>query len=501
MASDDPAVAVRGNRLIRVIVALPMAPSDDLLWSMVVGPPEMTAIVVLDIGKTNIKLSATTPDGSILETLSTLNVVQDGPPYRHHDIVGLEAWLMARLHELAARHAIDAIVTTAHGAAGVLIAPDGPVLPMIDYDQPLPEEIVRAYAGMAGSYRERGSHMMMGASHLARQMLWQETCWPAQFSRATAMLATPQYWAWRLSGVAASEVTALSAQTHLWSPADQRPTELVKARCWLHLIPPLRPAWETLGSIRPEIAARTGLSPDTTVLCGIHDSSANFYRYQAAGLSDFVVVSTGTWIVMLSDRVADADRERPAHTVNADVHGRPIPGMLTMGGREFELVADHTTGPGSREALARIVATGTMALPSFGPDDGLFPGSARRGRIEGPLAEERSARFSLAALYAALLTAKCIEDMPFASTIVVDGGFVKDPLYGEILAALLPDRRVLVNRDASGTTTGAALLAGHTTRRQPAPLSVEQPDAAGLLPLSDYRAAWRTRCQTTMEPA
>ncbi len=449
------------------------------------------AVVVLDIGKTNIKLSATTPDGAVVETLSTPNVELDGPPYRHHDIVGLEAWLLDGLSNLAARHAVSAIVTTAHGGRGVLVGAEAAVLPMVDYEQPIPDEVARAYAAIAGSFRERGSPIMLGASHVARQMLWQETCWPQDFARARAILMIPQYWAWRLSGVPASEVTALSAQSHVWSPADQRPTALVRERGWLHLIPPLRPAWQVLGPLKPEIVARTGLAPDTAVLCGIHDSSANFYRYQAAGLSDFVVVSTGTWIVMLSDRTeTEFDRERPGHSINANIFGRPIPGMLTMGGREFQSVAGDAKGPGSHAALARIVATRTMALPSFASDDGLFPGTAHRGRIEGPLAEDRASRFALAALYAALLTAKCIEDMPRTSTIVVDGGFVRDALYGEILAALFPDRRVLVNRDSAGTTTGAALLASHATRKRPAPLSVEVANVAGIPPLSEYRADW-----------
>lgn len=456
----------------------------------------MNAVVVFDIGKTNIKLSATTPDGAVLETLSTPNVELDGPPYRHHDILGLETWLLDRLLDFGTRHVVSTIVTTAHGGAGVLVGRDRAVLPMVDYEQPIPEDVAKAYAAIAGSYRERGSAIMLGASHIARQMLWQEAYWPQDFARAEAILLTPQYWAWWLSGIMASEVTALSAQSHLWSPADQRPTAMARERGWLHLIPPVRFAWEVLGPLRPEVIARTALAPDTAVLCGIHNSSANFYRYQAAGVSDFVVVSTGTWIVMLSDRTeTDFDQARPGHTVNADVYGRPVPGMLTMGGREFQLVAGDTSGPGSREALARIIETRTMALPSFASDDGLFPGTAHRGRIEGPLAEDRGSRFALAALYAALLTAKCIEDMPRTSTILIDGGFVRDALYSEILAALFPDRRVLVNRDAAGTTTGAALLASHETRKQPAPLSVEVANVTGIPSLSEYRADWCARSQ------
>ncbi|PJN96540.1 carbohydrate kinase, partial [Amaricoccus sp. HAR-UPW-R2A-40] len=69
----------------------------------------MTVTAVLDIGKTNVKLYAVGPDGVPLETLSTPNASLDGPPWRHHDLAGIEAWLLAALTDLASRHDIDAI--------------------------------------------------------------------------------------------------------------------------------------------------------------------------------------------------------------------------------------------------------------------------------------------------------------------------------------------------------------------------------------------------------
>jgi hypothetical protein len=196
----------------------------------------------------------------------------------------------------------------------------------------------------------------------------------------------------------------------------------------------------------------------------------------------------------LTDREeADHDLERPGHACNADIAGRPIPGMLTMGGREFSAVTSGTSGLASAQIIHRLVSSRTFALPSFGSDDGLFPGTARRGRLEGPLAEDLSARFTLAVLYAALLTAECIEELPRAATVVLDGNFVTDPLYGALVSALLPEARVLVSRSTTGTATGAALLASHTTRRHPAPLAVETPESTSLLELSSYRVQWRAR--------
>ena len=52
---------------------------------------------------------------------------------------------------------------------------------------------------------------------LARQLLWQSGEFPTEFERCTSILPFPQYWAWRLSGVRAAEVTSLGAQTQMSS--------------------------------------------------------------------------------------------------------------------------------------------------------------------------------------------------------------------------------------------------------------------------------------------
>ena len=455
----------------------------------------MNTVAVFDVGKTNVKLMAVDPSGRILETVSTPNPVFPGPPYRHHDVLRLETWLTANLRVLGERHSFDAIVATGHGSGGVLIDDDGPLMPMIDYEQDPPAEIEAEYRAIAGPFRDRGSPFMLGAAHLGRQMLWLERGWPEIFARAKAYLAHPQYWAWRLSGVAAGEVTSLAAQSHIWSAVDARPTRMAVERGWERLMPPLRPAWATLGPLKPDYVKATGLGPGTRVLNGIHDSSANLYRYQAAGLSNMTVVSTGTWIIPISDRPGpDFDVEQPGLSCNTDVYGNPLPGMLVMGGREYSAVAGEAKGAASGTALGKLIATGTMALPSFGSDDCLFPGTSRRGSIAGPLADDPSLRVTLAVLYTALLTDVCL-DMVDTATVVLDGSFVRDPLYGAVIAALRPDRRILVNLDQYGTVAGAALLATHETRSAPAPLEVETPPRLDLPNLPAYARRWREQAE------
>jgi sugar (pentulose or hexulose) kinase len=457
----------------------------------------MTMVAVFDLGKTNAKLAVADSDGRLIETLSTANPVLPGPPYAHHDVAALEGWLLSGLRTLGRSHAFDAIVTTAHGSGGVLVGDHGPIMPMIDYEQIPPVDVDATYRQIAGSFRERGSPIMLGTAHLARQMLWLEMHWPDIFAKARYYLTAPQYWAWRLSGVAAGEVTSLAAQSHLWCAVEARQSTIVAERGWSRLLPDLLPAWRRIGRLKPELAAQTGLDTAVHIHCGIHDSSANFYRYQAAGLTDITVVSSGTWIAAISDRGEVPVSEGAGVCCNADVHGRPLPGVLTMAGREFTAIRGN-----SAEAMAdlakleRLVSTGTMALPTFGSDEGLFPGTAGKGSIEGPLKDDGGARGTLGVLYSALL-ADCCLDGSASATIILDGSFVRDPLYSSLIGALNPGCSVLVNIDRYGTATGAALLASHETRVDPAPLHVHPPSPLSLPGLAEYRARWRAKANAT----
>ena len=452
------------------------------------APDGVTA--VLDLGKTNLKLLAIA-EGRILDQRSTPNRSLPGPPYPHHDLAAAAAWHLASLREHCAAHRIGAQVTTTHGSGGVAVDGQGPVLPMVDYEAPTPPGLADAYAAVAPSYLERGSRHFGGMAHLGRQAFYQAWAFPDAFARARHILALPQYWAWRLSGIAASEVTSLAAQSHLWDVVHRRPSSLVAAMGWRHLLPPLRPAHAVLGPITPAVAAATGLPPATPVLNGMHDSSANLYRYQRAGLGEATLLSTGTWLVGLDRRLAPASLvEARGMTLNADIDGQPVGGALAMVGRDFDLITQgHPAGIDEADLVA-VIAAGTMALPSFVAMDGIFTGSGGRGRIEGPAPATPEVRTALATLYAALMAAACLELLQARGTVILDGGLTHAPLLPCLLAGLRPDLRILVEPQGGGTALGAALLADHAASTEPVPLALVQARPLTLPGLAAYRQRW-----------
>ena len=111
-------------------------------------PTELARIAVLDIGKTNLKLLVASEDGWPLETHSIPNAATTSGPYLAYDLARLEEWLLDALGEVSQRHAIGAVIATAHGCGAVLVDGDRPVLPMVDYEAVCPPAIDEAMPGL-----------------------------------------------------------------------------------------------------------------------------------------------------------------------------------------------------------------------------------------------------------------------------------------------------------------------------------------------------------------
>lgn len=454
--------------------------------------PAIPGTVVLDIGKTNAKLTLIDAAGKTLAEARTPNTVRRVGAYPHHDTERLWAWMLGQLRELSALADIRAIVPVTHGATAALIDDAGLVLPVLDYEHvPGDATDLARYESLRPSFDESGSPQLPAGLNLGRQLEWLQTHFPAEFARARHVLMYPQYWAWRLCGVAASEVTSLGCHTDLWRPAEGAWSSLVERQGWQGLFPPRRDAWARLGALRPDVAADTGLPADCEIVCGIHDSNASLLRHlltlQQSG--PCTVLSTGTWVIAAA--LGSATRplvEAQDMLANCDVFGDAVPCMRFMGGREFGAIAGEPPAAFTAADVERLIARQTMALPCFAETGGPFAGQA--GRVEGVLPQTDAERAALATLYVVLMTDHCLAALGASGRVVVEGAFTANPWFGPLLAGLSQGREVTVSDDSSGTTCGAWLLDawGCQAESVAAPVVAWQP--AGWRAYGD---AWRTR--------
>ena len=419
--------------------------------------PLPRSIAVIDIGKTNAKvvlIDATTRQQ--VAARSTPNAVRRDGPYPHADIDMLWGFVVESLRALQAEHGVDGISITTHGATAALLAGDDLALPVLDYEHNGPEETAAAYASERPDFAESLSPRLPNGLNLGAQIFWQSRAHAADFAEVTAILTYPQYWAWRLTGVMASEVTSLGCHTDLWAPGRGDFSAMVAAQGWAGLFPPVRPAASVLGSILPEVALATGLKADTPVTCGIHDSNASLLPHLGAHETPFTILSTGTWAIAMTVG-GDTGRLDPARDslANVDAFGRAVPTARFMGGREFDLLVPEIVEPDAGD-IARVIAQDIRVQPSFMPGVGPFPAGAGRWTREPATAAERTAA---ASLYLALMTRACLDLCGLGREIIIEGPLARNALFGQALARLtgVP---VSASGDATGTSLGASMLFG-----------------------------------------
>jgi L-fuculokinase len=452
--------------------------------------PTAPLIAVFDVGKTNAKLSVVDPElGREIWSVRRANQVVQGSHGRELDVAAIEAWLMDSLRAAPERERIAVIVPIAHGAAAVLVSHEGEVLAAPDYEDGCFDEVAESYAEQRDSYSMTFSPNLPQGLNLGRQLFYLHTRHSELFQRVAHVLLYPQYWAWRLSGVMAAEVTSLGTHTDLWRPHERTYSSLARKQGWARMMPPQRSANDRLGRVRVSVAESTGLDASCEVACGIHDSNASYLRFLMDREREaFTVVSSGTWTIVMANR-GDLRRLREDRDMLANVNafGAPVATARYMGGREYEAIARGGDEP-SVEAMTAILASGAVALPSFASAG---PYNGRAGRIEAAGSFTGVERASLATLYSALMTSLLIESLGSAGEIFVDGPLARNPLFSGLLAACVPVGAVRTYA-AGGGTRVAAHLARLKAPAADVPQSVVPLRLPGLL---DYQATWRHRLE------
>ena len=415
---------------------------------------------VLDVGKTHAKLNLVRPDGTVAVRRRIANTVRDSAPYPHLDVERLFDWTGAALREMCETRPVDRMICTTHGATAALLSGDTLALPVMDYEWPGFPGVDAGYEHLRDSFQATLSPSLPAGLNLARQLHWQSQRWPDQYAQVDRILLYPQYWAWRLCGESAAEVSSLGSHTDLWRPMAGEPSALAVHLGVDRRLPPLRPASAVLGEIDRR---RLGLASGAPIRvhCGVHDSSAAYVAQFPDPACSGTVVSTGTWIVCMSPLV-DATRLDPLRDTSGTVgvSGAPLGCSRFMGGREFAAIAgEQGVAATANEAdLEAVLAAGVFALPAFAAS-GPFQHASGQGRFHGPVPESAGERAALAGLYCALVTDVCLGLIGAQGEIVVDGPFAANPVYLGVLAALRPGDRVFASDCADGPTLGAAALA------------------------------------------
>lgn len=416
-------------------------------------------VVVLDIGKTNVKLMGLdATDGTETWSRTCPNSPRLDGPYPHADVEAIEAFLIDGLADVAAAAggALAGIATTTHGASGALLVGDRLALPVLDYEHEDLEDTAEEYEALRPSFAETASPRLPAGLNLGAQLFWQQRRFVERFAVATSFVTYPQFWAFRLCGVEATEVTSLGCHTDLWAPGRSAFSSLVARAGWEPLMAPVRRAGDVLGTLKPDLSRRLGLTTSPPVYCGIQDSNASALPFLADG-PPRSIVSSGTWAIhfALGGSLSRLDDARDT-CANVDLHGRPVLTARFMGGREFDMLTGGVAAPPTPQEMAHVLHSRAMALPSFAPGSGPFPQGQGRWTV-APEMLTPGERQAAASLYLALMSNVCLELLDATGETIILGPFAHNTLYCDALVTLSA-RGVFATQGSTATGTGAARL-------------------------------------------
>ncbi|MCD8054759.1 MAG: xylulokinase [Lachnospiraceae bacterium] len=306
------------------------------------------------------------------------------------------------------------------------------------------------------------------AGFTAPKLLWMRENEPENFARICRILLPKDYLTFCLSGAFctdysdASGMLLLDVEHKRWSPEMMEICGVSEAQ-----LPALYESWEVVGTLRPEIAEATGLSPEVKVVAGAGDNAAAAVGTGAVGDGPCNLSLGTSGTLFVPSRTFRADDHNALHAfAHADGHYHLMGCMLSaascnkwwmeeiLGTAEYGAEQERIGTLGENEVFYLPYLMGERS-PHNDPDvrgafTGLSMGTSRADMTQAVL---EGVAFGLRD---SLEIARSLGICPAGSRIC--GGGARSPLWRKILANVLNLRLERVESE-EGPGYGAAILA------------------------------------------
>jgi sugar (pentulose or hexulose) kinase len=449
-------------------------------------------IAVFDIGKTNKKLLVYDPCLNILKIEKIkIEEFSDGD-LKHDNIREVEGWIIESLKNNALEFNIKAISISAHGATFTCIDEKGSLaIPELSYTTDPGEAFHEAFFNEMGSREslqdETCTPDFNVLLNVAKGIKYAQDTFGDQFNEVKHILNLPQYFSYKLTGIASADPTYVGCHTYLWNFRENKWSAVVdKLNIRSKLPEKLLKPWDTVGTLNKQVAHETGLSADTLVTTGIHDSNASLLPHIiSSDGQDFILNSTGTWCVIMHEREnVHFNRDELGKVVfyNLSAFNSPIKTAIFMGGLEFEAYDKLIKGSASDCCIfdaplyQKIISRKDyFILPGITRGTGQFPHSSPRviengksypyddinsGKIIPECFQDPHTAFAVLNLSLAIQTKVSLDrvDMHNGLPIFTEGGFSNNEAYNILVGGFYPDSDVFLTNLTEATSFGAALM-------------------------------------------
>ncbi|GAB3351936.1 FGGY-family carbohydrate kinase [Arachidicoccus ginsenosidivorans] len=422
---------------------------------------KIPVIALFDIGKTNKKIFLFDEHYRIVfEKSECLPETKDEDGFPTEDINSLKDFILNGLEELLKKRKfqIRAVNISSYGASLVYIDEKGtPIAPLYNYLKPYPKDLEKElYDGYGGADKLalKTASPASGSLNAGLQLYRIKREQPDLFKKIHYALHLPQYLSSLITGKYYSDITSLGCHTQLWDLGRQDYHRWVLDEGLDKKLAPLFPSDQVLPATENKYGIAAGI--------GLHDSSAALIPYLANFTEPFILISTGTWCISLNpfNHSSLTEEEiRQNCLCYISYKGTPVKAARLFAGYEHEQQANrivahfHVTMDTLRNA--EYDRTVINKLNSSKILDGNSFEDISLDNFEN--AKEAYHALMMFIVSEQFTSTSIILQKGVTKKIFVDGGFGKNAIYMNLLAAVFPEIEVYAASMAQATALGTAL--------------------------------------------
>lgn len=432
-------------------------------------------IAIIDVGKTNKKLFLFDEDYNIVHERSarfTETVDEDGDPCENLESLRLFVFDSLRFVSSQKKFDVKAINFSAYGASFVYIDEEGtPLTPLYNYLKQYPAQLKEAFYNRYGGeelFSVQTASPVLGSLNSGMQIYRLKYEQPAIFKRLKYATHLPQYLSYLVSGRAYSDLTSIGCHTNLWDFKRAAYHEWVREEGIEKVFAPIVPCHETVSSVFPPDAYRVG--------CGLHDSSAALIPYLLNFRDPFALISSGTWCISLNpfnSTPLTPEELRQDCLCYIDFKGNPVKASRLFAGymhdEQLKRIADHFQQDPVRYRNVVFQSELIPHLRAKYPQNISF-----EQRDLSAFTNDLEAYHQLIAdlVTQQVQSTQLILNGSPVKRIFVDGGFSKNGIYMNLLAAAFPDIEIYAATIAQATSLGAALAIHQSWNKKSIPNNI-----------------------------
>ena len=405
--------------------------------------------IVLDIGKTNVKLIFFNKKNKVVKSYNTKQKPSKKFGIKVLNSAEIYNWTMQKIKSMEKKSRLDKFVCTAHACSIALIDhEDQELVACTDYEFPY-HKYIKEYQKIVPSFTESYTPLLENGLNIGIQLYYLNQKNPDLIKKTKYFLNYPQYIAWKMTNHYASEISYLGCHSHLWDFKKNKLSSLVKKLNLINNFPLNEKAWKVIGS------KEVGKSK-LKIINGVHDSNASYLYFKNSNIKNFTLVSSGTWYIIFNQRNF-LSRLNPNLDMlaNIDVYGKAVPTMRFMGGREYDYLMTKFKLSSTIKPVNNFKVEDYLIYPSYASGGAFKIMNINKNKFK-TLSKRQI--YYLVCLYISFMLNFCLNKMNSNNTIILDGPITKNPTIMKLLSSLRTKQVVLKNKKEIGTSLGATNL-------------------------------------------